>query len=187
MAIKTRADPCTSLGEGYLIKHPSRGKECEGQPSLGGLVFPLLPRFIALHLSMAAILLASCGPVIVYDTRLQPVRDPVLLASVENGWLAIDSTASGVRGVLELWIETHARTLDYVDLYVRTLGRWTTLTSTSRRSDARPKGSISRSGFAGKSPSARHRAARWPIAGAAATRRGGVSWTTSLGATGASR
>jgi hypothetical protein len=70
---------------------------------------------------MAAILLASCGPVIIYDTRLQPVVDPVRVASVENGRLAIDSTPAGIRGVLELWIETDARTLDHDAVDVPTL------------------------------------------------------------------
>lgn len=81
----------------------------------------LFRRFLAPCGFTGVVLLASCGPVIVYDTRLQPVQDPVRIASVENGRLAIDSTSAGIRGVLELWIETDARAFDHDPLEVPTL------------------------------------------------------------------
>lgn len=61
---------------------------------------------------------AACAPPTVYDTELRPVRDPIILASVGNGWLAVDSTANGVRAVLEIQVEGSEAAADYVSLHV---------------------------------------------------------------------
>ena len=39
----------------------------------------------------------ACGPPVLYDTDLEPVRNPLIVASVENGWMAVDSSEAGVR------------------------------------------------------------------------------------------
>lgn len=64
------------------------------------------------------IALAACGPPMLYDTDLRPVRDPIIVASVGNGWLAVDSTAAGVRAVLELQMEGSDAAAEYVSLHV---------------------------------------------------------------------
>ena len=60
---------------------------------------------------------AACSPRMIYDTSLQPVRNPLVTASVENGWLAVDSTDAGIRAVLELEMEAPAATAEFVTLH----------------------------------------------------------------------
>jgi len=64
---------------------------------------------------------AACGSHVVYDTSLTPVRNPLVTASVENGWLVVDSTDIGLRAVLELQLEGPNATDEYVALHVPTL------------------------------------------------------------------
>ena len=65
--------------------------------------------------------LFACGPPLVYDTDLRPVRDPLLVASVDYGWLAVDSTETGVRVVLQLEFEAPRETSEYLTLHVPAL------------------------------------------------------------------
>lgn len=60
----------------------------------------------------------ACSPHVVYDTSMQPVRAPLVTASVENGWMAVDSTDAGIRAVLELEMEAPAATAEFVTLHV---------------------------------------------------------------------
>lgn len=62
--------------------------------------------------------IAACGPPTLYDTDLRPVRDPIIVASVGNGWLAVDSTDAGVRAVLEMQMEGSEAAAEYVTLHV---------------------------------------------------------------------
>ncbi len=71
-------------------------------------------RALALSVPM---LFAACGPPVIYDTELIPVRNPLITASVENGWLAVDSTEAGYRAVLELQIEGAPVASEYVTLH----------------------------------------------------------------------
>lgn len=52
-----------------------------------------------------AAVLTACGSHVVYDTSLMPVRNPLITATVENGWLVVDSTDVGIRAVVELQLE----------------------------------------------------------------------------------
>ena len=64
-------------------------------------------RSVASPLAAILLVVAGCGPPVVHDTALRPMTNPTLLAAVgEDGWLAIDSTEHGIRGVLELRLET---------------------------------------------------------------------------------
>ncbi len=64
--------------------------------------------------SVAAAAGTACGPPVLYDTELRPVRRPIIVAAVDHGWLAIDSTENGVRGVLELQFEGPPEAAEYV-------------------------------------------------------------------------
>ncbi len=48
------------------------------------------------------LLAAACGPPVIYDTDGRPVAEPAFMASVDGGWLAVDSSDGGVRAVLEV-------------------------------------------------------------------------------------
>lgn len=65
-----------------------------------------------------AVGVTACGPPTLYDTDLRPVRNPIIIASVGNGWLAVDSTEAGVRAVLELQMEGSDAAEEYVALHV---------------------------------------------------------------------
>ncbi|MDX1579373.1 MAG: hypothetical protein R3266_12880 [Gemmatimonadota bacterium] len=78
-------------------------------------------RLVATLAVGAAAVISGCGPPVLYDTDLQPVRNPLITASVENGWLAVDSTEAGVRAVLELQVEASEIASEYVALHVPTL------------------------------------------------------------------
>jgi len=62
--------------------------------------------------------IAACGPPTLYDTDLRPVRNPIIVASVGNGRLAVDSTDAGVRAVLELHVEGSDAAAEYLALHV---------------------------------------------------------------------
>jgi hypothetical protein len=66
-------------------------------------------------------LLSACGPPVIYDTEHNPVIRPLIVASVDNGWLAVDSTALGIRAVVELQMEGPTGASDYVMLHIPTL------------------------------------------------------------------
>jgi len=68
-----------------------------------------------------ALALAACGPPVIYDTDLVAVRHPLVTASVDNGWLAVDSTEAGIRAVLELRFEGPPETAETLDLHVPAL------------------------------------------------------------------
>ena len=75
---------------------------------------PITPLCIA----AIPILVVACGPLVIYDTAHQPVRNPLITASVDNGWLAVDSTEAGIRAVVELHLEGPASTADFVSLHL---------------------------------------------------------------------
>lgn len=70
---------------------------------------------------VALLVLTACGPPVIYDTDLRPVRNPLVTASVDNGWLAVDSTDIGIRVVLELRLEGPPETAEYLSLHVPVL------------------------------------------------------------------
>lgn len=74
-----------------------------------------------LPLIAASLAVASCGPPVLYDTDMRPVRSPIIVASVGNGWLAVDSTSAGVRAVLELQMEAPLESSQFVTLHTPTL------------------------------------------------------------------
>jgi hypothetical protein len=78
-------------------------------------------RYIRLWLPGIVLATASCGPPTIYDVDLNPVRSPRIIASVGNGWFAIDSTAAGIRGILELQIEGPPAAAEYVALHMPAL------------------------------------------------------------------
>ncbi|UCF19972.1 MAG: hypothetical protein JSU87_00745 [Gemmatimonadota bacterium] len=53
-------------------------------------------------LALIASIAVGCGPPVMYDVDGQPIREPLFMAALEGGWLAVDSSAAGVRAVLEL-------------------------------------------------------------------------------------
>lgn len=65
--------------------------------------------------------IVGCSQRVIYDTQLRPVRDPVLVASVDYGWLAVDTTGTGARAVLQLEIEAPAEAAEYLERHVPTL------------------------------------------------------------------
>ncbi|MDH3732664.1 MAG: hypothetical protein OEU54_03985 [Gemmatimonadota bacterium] len=69
-------------------------------------------------ITATAVVASACSPHIVYDTSMQPVRDPLVTANVENGWMVVDSTDAGIRAVLELEMEAPAATAEFVTLHV---------------------------------------------------------------------
>lgn len=72
----------------------------------------------ALGAFLVGVSAAGCGPPVIFDTDLRPVRNPVIMASVGSGWLAVDSTEAGVRAVLEVQLEGPTAAADYVTLHV---------------------------------------------------------------------
>lgn len=71
--------------------------------------------------ALLALACASCGAPVIYDTDLRPVRDARIVAALDQGWLAVDSTEAGARAVLELHIEAPAAVSQYVQLHVPSL------------------------------------------------------------------
>ena len=55
----------------------------------------------SLSLSAAALLSVGCPPPALIDPLGHPVSRPMLVASIENGRIAIDSSAAGVRARLQ--------------------------------------------------------------------------------------
>ncbi len=53
-----------------------------------------------------AVALAACAAPALVDVDGQRLERPLLVAGVHNGWVAVDSSAGGVRAVLELRAET---------------------------------------------------------------------------------
>lgn len=62
-------------------------------------------------------ILVGCGPPVIYDTSHRVVRSPIVTASVDNGWLAVDETEDGVRAVVQLELKGPAEAADYVPLH----------------------------------------------------------------------
>lgn len=83
--------------------------------SAGG---PRLARGLGKVALCVPLALAACGPPVLYDTELVAVRNPLVTASVDNGWVAVDSTDRGLRAVLELRIEASSLSSQYVSLHV---------------------------------------------------------------------
>jgi hypothetical protein len=52
-----------------------------------------------------ALALAGCAKPALVDADGQPLSQPLLVASIDNGWVAVDSSQSGIRAVLELRTE----------------------------------------------------------------------------------
>ena len=75
---------------------------------------PIAPLCIA----AIPIFVVACGPPVIYDTAHRPVRNPLITASVDNGWLAVDSTEAGIRVVVELQLEGPADAADFVSLHL---------------------------------------------------------------------
>ncbi len=69
----------------------------------------LLPGTTPARLLPWLLLLSACGAPTVYDVDLEPVRDPALVAELEGGRLAVDTTAGDPRAILELYVEAGAR------------------------------------------------------------------------------
>src|ERR1044071_9195777 len=59
------------------------------------------PRSSCLAMMLA---IAACGGARMYDVDLQPLREPRVLMAVDGGWFALDSSARGVRALIELQI-----------------------------------------------------------------------------------
>jgi hypothetical protein len=69
------------------------------------------------------LLAAACGPPVIYDTDGRPVAEPAFMASVDGGWLAVDSSDGGVRAILEVRVpvpEGDVVGLDQTDLHLWT-------------------------------------------------------------------
>lgn len=64
------------------------------------------------------ILLVACGPPAIYDTSHRLVRNPLITASVDNGWLAVDSTEAGIRAVVHLQLAGPADASESVSLHL---------------------------------------------------------------------
>ena len=71
-----------------------------------------------LGVAAISVLVVACGPPVIYDTANRPVRNPLITASVDNGWLAVDSTEAGIRVVVELQLEGPASAADFVSLHL---------------------------------------------------------------------
>ena len=76
------------------------------------------PTGSALGAFACAATLAACATHTIYDTYGVPVRSPLVTATVENGWLAVDSTDMGIRAVVELQLESSTISEEYVELHV---------------------------------------------------------------------
>ncbi len=61
---------------------------------------------------------AACGPPVIYDTAHRAVRNPLVTASVDNGWLAVDSTETGIRAVVELQLAAPAGSEEFMSLHL---------------------------------------------------------------------
>lgn len=71
-----------------------------------------------LALSVAAL---GCASAAVYDTRLEPVDEPLLYADLDYARVAIDSTEAGIRAVAEIRIQANEWAGQYLELHVPTL------------------------------------------------------------------
>ena len=65
----------------------------------------LAPRLAALG---ATAWLVGCGTPTLIDLDGRPLKEPELLACVQGGWLAVDSSDSGIRAVLKMRGESDA-------------------------------------------------------------------------------
>lgn len=61
---------------------------------------------------------AACATHTIYDTYGVAVRNPLVTATVDNGWLAVDSTDAGIRAVVELQLESPSAADEFVELHV---------------------------------------------------------------------
>ncbi len=52
--------------------------------------------------TLLVLLAAACGPPMLYDPAGQPVREPEFVAQAGGLWLAVDSSAAGIRAVVEI-------------------------------------------------------------------------------------
>lgn len=87
-------------------------------PRLHGSRGGTMGRKAALRLAAIPFVMVACGPPIIYDTSHRQVRDPLITAAVDNGWLAVDSTGNAVRVVVELQMEGPSDASDYVGLHL---------------------------------------------------------------------
>ena len=62
------------------------------------------------------LLVGACGPDVLRDIDGRPIEDPALLARMEDGWLAVDTSGAEICAVLELEIETTYRELRVSDV-----------------------------------------------------------------------
>ncbi len=67
---------------------------------------------------LSVVVVSACGAPVIYDASLQPVRNPLIVASVDNGRLAVDSTEAGIRAVLELQLDGPGAADEFVQLHV---------------------------------------------------------------------
>lgn len=56
--------------------------------------------------ALLAFSVAGCGSPALIDVDGRPIRRPLLIARLADGWVAVDSSAAGARAVLELRAET---------------------------------------------------------------------------------
>jgi len=56
--------------------------------------------------ALLAFSVAGCGSPALVDVDGRPLRRPLLIARLADGWVAVDSSAAGARAVLELRAET---------------------------------------------------------------------------------
>ncbi len=78
-------------------------------------------RLVLPCLAVITVFASACSSAVLYDTRLEPVHEPVLYASLDYARLAIDSTEAGARAVVEMYIEGNEWAGDYLALHVPTL------------------------------------------------------------------
>ena len=67
---------------------------------------------------LCAVAAGACGAPMIYDASMQPVRNPLVVASVDNGRMAVDSTEAGIRAVLELQLEGPGSADEFVEFHV---------------------------------------------------------------------
>lgn len=66
------------------------------------------PRWPVVCLVPLLLQMAACGPPTIYDAAFEPVREPLLIADLGDGWLAMDSTDAGLRAVLQVEVPVGA-------------------------------------------------------------------------------
>ena len=52
------------------------------------------------------LLVTCCGPPTLIDVDGRRIEHPVLIAAVDGGWLAVDSSRTGIRALLQVQLET---------------------------------------------------------------------------------